>query len=336
MTVKKQKNGKWLCCIDRKGIPRVRKSFKTEKEADIFERDWLIDHKKKILINTDQRTLEEIIKIWFRYHGYTLSDGDRRRRKLLRLSKDLNNPVASQLTPGEFLDYRYQRTNSSSPLSSKSFNNLHGYLNAVFNKLKKIKEIDYDCPTSDIDFISIQQRQLNYLSMEQINEVLEIAKTSSNDSIWWTAQICLRTGARWGEAESLTKKQLHNESITFEFTKSKKIRTVPLDKQFYHQLLNYCRDKSPTERIFINTLKTFTARLEKSGIVFPKGQKTHILRHTYASYFIMNGGDIVTLQRILGHSDIKMTMRYAHLAPDHLRHAITCGPMANIDNEPTK
>ncbi len=44
----------------------------------------------------------------------------------------------------------------------------------------------------------------------------------------------------------------------------------------------------------------------------------HALRHTFASHFVMKGGNILTLQKILGHSDIKMTLRYAHLAPDFL------------------
>jgi integrase len=44
----------------------------------------------------------------------------------------------------------------------------------------------------------------------------------------------------------------------------------------------------------------------------------HALRHTFASHFVMNGGNILTLQKILGHSDIKMTLQYAHLAPDFL------------------
>lgn len=42
----------------------------------------------------------------------------------------------------------------------------------------------------------------------------------------------------------------------------------------------------------------------------------HALRHTFASHFIMAGGNILTLQRLLGHSDLKITMIYAHLAPD--------------------
>ncbi len=41
----------------------------------------------------------------------------------------------------------------------------------------------------------------------------------------------------------------------------------------------------------------------------------HDLRHTFASHWVMNSGDIFKLQKILGHKDIKMTMRYAHLAP---------------------
>lgn len=44
----------------------------------------------------------------------------------------------------------------------------------------------------------------------------------------------------------------------------------------------------------------------------------HALRHTFASHFIMQGGNILTLQKILGHSDVKVTLVYAHLAPDFL------------------
>lgn len=44
----------------------------------------------------------------------------------------------------------------------------------------------------------------------------------------------------------------------------------------------------------------------------------HTLRHTFASHYIMQGGSLLALQKILGHSDIKMTLVYAHLAPDFL------------------
>lgn len=61
--------------------------------------------------------------------------------------------------------------------------------------------------------------------------------------------------------------------------------------------------------------------IEKCDIELPKGQLTHVLRHTFASYFMMNGRNILVLQKILGHTDIKVTMRCAHFVPDHLEEA---------------
>jgi len=48
----------------------------------------------------------------------------------------------------------------------------------------------------------------------------------------------------------------------------------------------------------------------------------HDLRHTFASHMVMAGVDLPTVASLLGHSDIKMTMRYAHLAPDHRKAAV--------------
>jgi site-specific recombinase XerD len=44
----------------------------------------------------------------------------------------------------------------------------------------------------------------------------------------------------------------------------------------------------------------------------------HDLRHTFASWYMMNGGDLYELAKILGHSNIKMTERYAKLAKQHI------------------
>ena len=45
----------------------------------------------------------------------------------------------------------------------------------------------------------------------------------------------------------------------------------------------------------------------------------HDLRHTFASQWVLKGGDLFKLQKILGHQSVQMTMRYAHLAPDAFR-----------------
>jgi site-specific recombinase XerC len=51
------------------------------------------------------------------------------------------------------------------------------------------------------------------------------------------------------------------------------------------------------------------------------------MRHTFASHFKINCGNILALQKILGHSSLAMTMRYAHLSPDHLVEARTLNPL---------
>ena len=48
------------------------------------------------------------------------------------------------------------------------------------------------------------------------------------------------------------------------------------------------------------------------------GKRWHFLRHTFASHYVMAGGSLLALQKILGHAKPDMTQRYAHLAPDYL------------------
>lgn len=48
----------------------------------------------------------------------------------------------------------------------------------------------------------------------------------------------------------------------------------------------------------------------------------HCLRHTFASHLVMGGVDLTTVSRLMGHKSLSMTLRYSHLAPNHLSNAI--------------
>ncbi len=66
-------------------------------------------------------------------------------------------------------------------------------------------------------------------------------------------------------------------------------------------------------------LKTFNAVCKRAGLI---GYHFHDLRHTYASHLVMAGVDITTVSRLMGHKSLTMTLRYSHLAKDHLDSAV--------------
>ena len=77
--------------------------------------------------------------------------------------------------------------------------------------------------------------------------------------------------------------------------------------------------------------------VKEAGIELMQGQLTHVLRHTFASHFMMNGGNILALKKVLGHSSLQTTMIYAHLSPDHLQEAKMLNPLTRLSmkNEAT-
>ena len=74
----------------------------------------------------------------------------------------------------------------------------------------------------------------------------------------------------------------------------------------------------------------FKRALKAAGI---EDFRFHDLRHTFASHAAMAGIDIRTLQQLLGHKSLQMTMRYAHLAPDHAMRAVQRVKLGGADTE---
>lgn len=77
--------------------------------------------------------------------------------------------------------------------------------------------------------------------------------------------------------------------------------------------------KRPASGRYCDVKKSFATACRRAGI---KDFHFHDLRHTFASQLVMNGVDITTVSKLLGHSTLTMTLRYAHLAPNHLKNAV--------------
>lgn len=189
-----------------------------------------------------------------------------------------------------------------------------------FQYLKELKEP----PRPDI-----------YLSSEEINKVLKISKGHFFHSLFL---VSINTGMRRGELAGLCWDKVNFQTSLMEVSRLrdrnglgdrtktvKSRRFIPMNavvKQHLQQL----KDASQSEYVFVDEegqpfdvdhlYRDLRRFLELAEI--EKTFRFHDLRHTFASHFMMNGGNIYDLQKILGHTSLEMTQRYAHLAPEHL------------------
>lgn len=331
MAIKRTENG-WLADIQPggRGAKRFRKTFKTKAEALAWEA-WLTTK-----VNTepewrpqrrDTRKLTELVGLWHTHHGHNLRAAKDTRARLLAMCKAMGDPTADKFTAEMFAEYRAVRQKTG--ISAGGINREHAYLRAVFNELRRLGLWTRENPLSAIRQVRQVERELSFLTQEEIKRLL--SQLGSDQDALMVSKVCLATGARWGEAEKLTAQQVRNGAISFSGTKSGKNRAVPITHEFETSLQSFAGNRLDG-RLFNDCYNGFRKAVTATKLALPDGQLTHVLRHTFASHFMMNGGNILALQRVLGHASLTMTMRYAHLAPDHLQEVRQINPLALIES----
>ncbi len=332
MTIKRSDSG-WL--VDSqpggRGGKRFRKTFKTQAEAKAYEA-WLTTqvnqdskwHPEK----RDTRKLSELIELWFTHHGSGLKAGANTHSRLKLACEAMGNPVADRFSVNTFATYRTQRL--AAGIAANSVNREHAYLRAVFNELKRLGQWKKPNPLAELRQFKIEEREMSYLTLDQVQDLLQKLVEGKNRHSMMIAKVCLATGARWSEAENLEVRHVRNAQIQFAGTKSGRVRNIPISEQFEKELHGHHEKKETGSRFFAYAYAAFRDAVDRVGLVLPDGQLTHVLRHTFASHFMINGGNILVLQRALGHASLTMTMRYAHLAPDHLQDVMKLNPLSAL------
>ena len=317
-----------------RGGKRFRKTFKTQAEAKAYEA-WLTTQVNQ---NTkwqpekrDTRKLSELIELWYSHHGSGLKAGANTHGRLKLACKAMGNPVADKFNVETFATYRTKRLTAG--ITPNSVDREHAYLRAMFNELRRLGQWKKPNPLAELRQFKVQERELSYLTNDQIRDLLEKLTEGKNRHAAMIAKVCLATGARWSEAENLEMRHIRNGQIQFAGTKSGKVRTIPIESTFEKELKEH-HDKAETGlRLFAYAYSAFRDSIERAGITLQDGQLTHVLRHTFASHFMMNGGNILVLQRSLGHANLTMTMRYAHLAPEHLLEVRALNPLTKLEKK---
>lgn len=267
------------------------------------------------------------MSVWHQHHGVNLRAGKNTYSRLINLCEALGNPHADRFNAESFAEYRAHRL--SEGISASNLNREHAYLRSVFNELRRLGHWAGENPLAKVRQFKVAERELSYLTSEQIEALLAELEKGRNHGALLIAKVCLSTGARWSEAELLKPSQIRDGQIHFTGTKSGKNRSVPISEELFAELEEAGR-RSYTGRLFKYAYSAFRTAVERLGLRLPRGQLTHVLRHAFASHFMMNGGNILALQKLLGHQSLTMTMRYAHLAPEHLQEARSLNPLARL------
>ncbi|MCU6243877.1 phage integrase [Enterobacter asburiae] len=321
MAISKIDSGQYLVDVrpQGRGGRRIRKRFPTRSEAQQYER-WLLStqHDKGWLDKPpDKRLLSELIKIWWQQKGQIMKAGKSIHGKLLRIDRALQYPIACQLDKKMWATYRTSRLNAG--IKVRTINREQGALSALFGALIETGNFHHQNPLSGMAKLRETSGEMGFLSKGEIVQLLELI--SGHERL--AAKLCLATGARWGEVTKLRRAHLANDRVMFIDTKNGKNRTVPVSTVLMNEL-----SEQGNGFLFADaSYGILRAAIKSVAPELPDGQAVHVLRHTFASHFMMNGGNILTLQKILGHANIQQTMVYAHLAPDYLSDAVKFNPL---------
>jgi integrase len=261
------------------------------------------------------------------YLQYKAARGKRSLREDRRILKTRLLPAfgaelpARRLTETLIAQYDKTRAGQVSPFT------VANELTVLRHMLRLGRRWGYLEQVPDIEMPKKPEWRQRYLDEAEIGRLLDAALESRNPYLASIVVLALNTGMRKAEILGLewARVDLATSRLTLYKTKSGKPRGIPVNRAVYDALvaLEPAQEKrlglvfARRDGVAWGQIRTaFASALTRAGI---KGFRFHDLRHTFASHYMMRGGSLYDLKEILGHSDMKMTMRYAHLSPAHLR-----------------
>jgi len=319
-----RKNQKWWVDYTFQG-KRIRKPVSTKKSDAL---DYLAKVKSDILYRKHPLPRNEKVPFFELAEKYlSLQSMHKKSFKTdIALMKPLvsyfGNYIVNEITIEHIDLYKNERLHTKirkgkkfpegKPISKTTINRELALMRNMFNKAVEWGMLSWNS-IARIKLYKEEPKE-RILTEKEIGKLVSMAKPPLKDIIL----VAINTGMRKGEILNLKWDYVNLEEKFIETrSKTNKIRIIPINDALAKILSRLSLKREGREHVFENlrTNKPFTdvkkswaTLLEKAGI---KDFRFHDLRHCFATYTLLKGGDLISLREILGHSDIKTTGRYA-------------------------
>ncbi|MEW6002250.1 MAG: site-specific integrase [Nitrospirota bacterium] len=306
---------------------KLAKKILAKVQTQIVEGKWFdIDHSK-------EKTLREMTERYEREYMVHRKYYSLRREK--SIVKHLYAYFGESCTLGE-IEHEiggYEQFRKSKGRSPATIVKELGLLRTMFNIARKQWRWKIDNPVSDIKLPKVRNERVRYLSDGERLNLVDALESSEDTWLYSFVIIAIDTGLRlanlcdmkWSEVNLFSRMiTVHAEGM-----KNDDYLGVPLTDRAFQVLKELQKIPCLSGHVFHDNGKklydrkvqrAFRKVLEKAKI---NNFHFHDLRHTFASYLRQNGVDLHTISKLLGHKDLRMTKRYAHLNVDSLRSAIS-------------
>ena len=284
------------------------------------------------------KNFEDLACYWVIVHASTHKSMSSIKRDQGILRKYLL-PAFGAMSLGEInvrdVDQWFCQLKQESQLSAKSCNDTLGLFRKICNDGERWDFLQKN-PAAKIKKVRLSERDYIFWSRENAQQYLGYwSMQPHKPRIYYCAVLALYTGMRRGEVAGLQWEGVNFETgmITvkrsycriakayLEETKSKKIRRIPICKVLEYHLREWHRITGSSGYVVpCFHPDHFHREFKRSSLAARVPiMRFHDLRHTFASHFLMGGGNIYDLQKILGHSTVQVTEKYTHLIPEHLQ-----------------
>jgi integrase len=245
---------------------------------------------------------------------------------LHRLNGVFGHTKLSNLTAWQIEQFKKARKDAGKAPSTINLD--LAILKAMLHKAQEWGKLT-DHPGKHVTLLKNPRQQTRFLSEEEEARLLAVCSPALRRVV----AVGALTGFRRQELVSLRPEDVDLDrgtvSVAACYAKNGESRTLPVGPRLKALLQDALAARGNTAVVLVNeqgrpwdpdSLTEHFRETCEHATLKPLGP--HVLRHTFASRLVMAGVDLRTVQELMGHKTIAMTMRYAHLSPDHKRAAM--------------